>query len=143
MALSESTFEELFNYTRPGDASYENEAGDIVTVGADVPRFEYLDGIPQGLKFGDGDVCTTKPELQLFSNNLGGVLVFEASTYYEDVALRLWKDGSVLDELEGVNGDKTYIYNVAYSDIPDYIEIVCGEDDGRPRWARDAACTMK
>lgn len=46
---------ELLGYTRPNIGRYEDESGDIQTSPNNVPRFEYKDGYPYGLKMGDGD----------------------------------------------------------------------------------------
>lgn len=46
---------EMLRYSRPKISSYEDVNGDTISVAPNVPRFEYKDGYPHGLKLGDGD----------------------------------------------------------------------------------------
>ena len=49
---------ELLQYSRPENATYQTEFGNVLEVQPDVPRIEYKDGLIYGLKFGDGDTAT-------------------------------------------------------------------------------------
>lgn len=131
--LTSKNFTELFNFTRSGSAEYEDQEGDIQTSPPDTPRFEYLEGQPQGLKFGDGDTASLKPEWVDWVNEDEGVFVVRISSKLSDSSV--FVSGDIV--LDGVEGFKTYV--IPYKDIShsgDMTLFPQAPDDGESRYVK-------
>lgn len=102
---------ELLGYTRPTIGRYEDENGDVQTSPINVPRFEYKDGYPYGLKMGDGDRAfipvITNDE---WSSTMGTFVV----TYNAPTSVKFIECGNV--EFEGYGAMKTVIKKLSSPD---------------------------
>lgn len=117
----------LLQYSRPGNGSFESKLGSTVTVGPDQPRIDYKDGVPYGLKFGDGDTATITHtyENEWPSNGQERTLVVE---YNAPGGIKFIKSGDL--ELRGYGMMKTVILHLS----PDFkleskIQIAPNKED--------------
>lgn len=101
--LLERTFEEIFSFSRPQPAEYVDQAGATQEAGVDEPRFEYLEGEPQGLRMGDGDSLSLS--LAPWYNELEGGFLVRVMGKEGD---RIFSSGAYSQD-EGVEGWKTYV----------------------------------
>jgi len=117
----------LLQYTRPGDASYETEFGNVINVGPNTPRIEYRNGVVYGLKFGDGDTATIVHtyENEWPSNGKERTLVVE---YNAPGGIPFIKSGDL--ELKGYGMMKTVIMHLPPDfELESQIKIAPNQED--------------
>jgi hypothetical protein len=98
---------EMYNYSRPKIAYYENEAGATVSSPPNALMIEYKDGYPYGLKLGNGDYLQIPLDTESpWTSDTGTmILVMNAPSGVEFA-----KSGDLV--VSGVGAMKTYIINV-------------------------------
>lgn len=98
------TLADLAVFTRPTTADYTDAQGDTQTAEVDEPRFEFIQGEAQGLKFGDGDKLVVP--FSGWFNSEQGIGVIRAYTPVKGEVVARAGDW----EAEGVDGWKTFVH---------------------------------
>lgn len=134
MPLVDKQFDEIIDFTRADPADFESESGTIETADADEPRFEFLDGEPQGLKFGDGDRAVSQPSLAPWYTSARGTLAIRAFGLGGET---VFESGDT--QIEGIDGWKTYVFR--WNDHSDPLDNAFAffpdePDDGVTRYQR-------
>ena len=127
--LKTKTFGELVDFSRPSSAEYIDENGNVQIVNANVPRFTYVGGEPQGIVF-DSLFSETGEIIDIpLYNNDEGTWIFDGELYeciplknsgfthvlngigqlvftYSNGTGKCWANGEVLYTVENITPQK-------------------------------------